>query len=378
MSMMQLVVAKIIAPDSSHWAKWIDSAISPNRSRREEANTFYQSLLRQGKIPLLSWHHLSELLAIEDEHKARARAEFLRKLPLLSRLCLPKSIAWPGAITDVLAAEALTICAGANSPADVRDAARKQLLQTGPGNDVVGPPELLDIMRSEAMEQKPHAATIVALRDFSTFDDTQTVGEVARAAFRNPESCRRALDAIHSAAERKAASSSRRKPVNSRAIADEFMVSAMRSGSWDLRSVRDFIVSSYVSRGVDPEEVQDESRLSDLSELATFRSKMRVTSEITGLSFKKLKKLTPDLFPSQLVLRALREHGQHRFERPGSDLIDEFLAAFAPYCDVVYVDKRTHEDFRRVSQKESMLTPLLGTIEKAQDYTDLVKGPGSG
>jgi hypothetical protein len=73
---------------------------------------FHNELLDQGKIPFLSWHHLEELLGIEDDARASARIIFLQSLPLIAWMRFPQEPAGLGAITDILAAEAIAVDAG--------------------------------------------------------------------------------------------------------------------------------------------------------------------------------------------------------------------------------------------------------------------------
>ena len=62
----------IVSLDSSQWAKWLDDALRPGRSRMRTARSFHQRLICDGIIPLFSWHHLEELLGIADLGLARA------------------------------------------------------------------------------------------------------------------------------------------------------------------------------------------------------------------------------------------------------------------------------------------------------------------
>ncbi len=65
--------------------------------------------------------------------------------------------------------------------------------------------------------------------------------------------------------------------------------------------------------------------------------------------------------------RGARTHGQPG-ARPGSDLNDGYLGVLAAYCAVLYVDKRTAEDFSRAQRKEPRLKGLIGEISKAADF----------
>jgi hypothetical protein len=57
--------------------------------RRERAISLHAGPIDQGIVPLLSLHHLEELLGVQDDATARARVAFLQDLPLLAWLRLP-------------------------------------------------------------------------------------------------------------------------------------------------------------------------------------------------------------------------------------------------------------------------------------------------
>ncbi|MDR3489588.1 MAG: hypothetical protein P4M05_32450 [Bradyrhizobium sp.] len=374
---MSLITAEIIAPDSSHWANWIDGALSADRTRRDKANGFHQRLLDLGKIPFLSWHHLEELLGIEDEGNARARIAFLQSLPLIAWMRFPQEPAGLGAITDILAAEAIAVNAGCDSPRTLRDHVRQLLMRTGPAAEAIGTENWVwEVVRPEIFARRSHVGMVAALSSFNTFDESQTVGQVATQAKRRPEDVARKMRAIHAQALSEAmAADKRRTPAEARAMADEFVSRVLAMMPTRDISVRELLVSTYVAQGLDPGEIRDESRISDLSTLATFRSQLRVVAERTNLSFDQLKRVRMEWLPSWRIVQALRKHGQQRTERPGSNVTDEHLAVLAAYSDIVYVDRRTHEDFRRVLQKEPDIALLIGTVAKAGRYCDLVAEP---
>lgn len=51
---MKILKPTIIAPDSSHWAKWADATHAANAVRRGEARTLHSLLIERGRIPLLT------------------------------------------------------------------------------------------------------------------------------------------------------------------------------------------------------------------------------------------------------------------------------------------------------------------------------------
>jgi hypothetical protein len=106
--------------------------------RRHRARSLHRRLLDQGRIPLLTWHHLEELLGHEDGAKAKARVACLQDLPLVAYLRLDKDKIGLGSIVQVLAAEAVAASEGHRDLVSVRDRARELLLKTGSGTQAIG------------------------------------------------------------------------------------------------------------------------------------------------------------------------------------------------------------------------------------------------
>jgi hypothetical protein len=127
---LTIVESKIIAPDSSHWGTWLDAMSARDVDRRQRACSLHRRLLDQGRIPLLTWHHLEELLGHEDGAKCKARVAHLQDLPLVAFLRLDKDKIGLGSIVQVLAAEAIAASEGHRDLISIRDRAR-ELLEDG-------------------------------------------------------------------------------------------------------------------------------------------------------------------------------------------------------------------------------------------------------
>lgn len=371
---MALIAPQIIAPDTAHWATWIDHALGADPARRAFARGFHGRLLDQGKIAFLSWHHLEELLGIESDENARRRIEFIQSLPLVAWMRQPTEKAGLGAITDILAAEVAAVDQGCATLIEVRDHARERLLQTGPAIDAIGTENWVwGVVRPMLLARRPRVGMVAALAEFSVFDMNQTVAQVVKHERRTPEERNSMLKAIHAKAFRDAMSADPSRTVEeARAFADDLVSRTLDMLPAQEIGVRELIVSTYLGQGLEPHEIRDECRLSDLTALATFRQQLRVAAEITGLPLHRLSRVRMEQMPSWLIMEALRKYGQKRLRRPGSDVHDQHLAVLSAYTDVLYVDKRTHEDFRRVCQKAPELVPLLGSITKAVQFRDML------
>ena len=349
---MSLLRPLIVAPDTSHWANWIDAALGDNAARRHTARTFHQRLLDAGRIPFLSWHHLEELLCVDSAHNAASRVAYLQSIPLISWVRFPGKVGL-GAVTDILAAEVMAFDAGCSDLIEVRDHVRSHLLRTGSGVEAVGRENWVwDVARPMMRERRPMDGMVTALADIRIMDEKLTFGKLAKQPRRSSEERSRVMAATHARVFREAmAADPTRRPEEARAMADSFMANVMKRMPSDDIPPRDLMLAAYVGLGLDPDEVTDDRTIAELSALATFRNQLRVVAEKTNLSFDRLKRVPMGKLPSWRIGEALKRFGQQRTKRPGSDMHDRALAVLAAYTDVLYVDKRTHEDFRRVIGK---------------------------
>jgi len=370
--------ARLVAPDSSHWSKWIDAIGSADVGRRARALSMHSDLLQRGLVPLLTWHHLEELLGVDDEVTAARRIAFLQGLPLVAWLRLQDDDVGLGSIVQVLAAEVIAACEGCPTAADVRNRAREQLLRFGVGEDAVGSQgEVWKIVRPALRLRKKKSDPVAALSPLRTFDDRRTIGELSKSQVNEPAAMRSRLQRIQEAAFAQAFAATDGNTAVAEEMARLFVQEVLQLLPSPGTSVRDLLVSTLVAHGLDEDEIRDECVLAELSELALFRSHLRVIAPLTGRPFDALKCIPRTIIPSYLITTALKEHGQQRARRSGSDLTDAYLGALAAYCDLLFVDKRTEEDFRRVRRKEPMLASLpLAHIAKGKDFTDLLADHG--
>lgn len=371
-----LLKPTIIAPDSSHWAKWLDAMSADDLARRRRALSLHEQLVAQGRIPLLCWHHLEELLGGDDDVKARKRISFLMSLPLIAWMRLPKDQVGLGSAAQVRAAEVIAASEGANDLIAIRDRARELLMRTGNGRQAIGEEAWVWEAVRPILRARRHGSDMVAaLGPLRTFDESRTIGELSKGAINSPQEMRAQLSSIHARALQEAMQSTGGDTLRSRAMADEFLERVLAMLPPPGTTVRDLLVSSLVDQGLDEAEVRDECVLADLSRLGVFRSQLRAIASDTDRSFETLKSVPMDVLPSWVIAEALRQHGQNRTLRPGSDLHDSHLAVLAAYCGVLYVDKRTAEDFRQALKKEPRLVSLIGEIAKAGDFDGIAAPP---
>jgi hypothetical protein len=371
---MPLVRPLIVAPDTSHWAKWIDAALKGNAEQSLTARRFHQRLLEAGRVPFLSWHHLEEMLCVESAENAAARVAYIQKLPLIAWMQFPNSPGL-GAVTDVLAAEAVAFDAGCEDVMAIRDHVKLLLMRTGSAIEAVGKENWVwNVARLQMMQRRPRQGMVTALSGLRILDDTQTFGELASKPVRSPEERQRMMRIIHMRAFSDAKAADRaRTPAEASEMADQFVTEVMALMPRNIVEARQMMVETYVKQGLDPDEVTDDKTISELSTLATFRSQLRTVASKSNLSFDRLKRVRMEGLPSWRIANALERFGQKRTAQPGSDAHDKALAVLAAYTDILYVDKRTHEDFRQVARKLPELSRLFGEIRKTSRYIDMTE-----
>lgn len=119
---------------------------------------------------------------------------------------------------------------------------------------------------------------------------------------------------------------------------------------------------------VDPDEITSETTVGEIGDWAAFRTKLKQINRILDLPWQELKRsVSENRLPSGIIDRSLKQFRPRSAEWKGGDLIDTHLACLAPYCDITFVDKRTHEGLQVARRKTKDLDTVLRRIEKAKN-----------
>lgn len=369
--LVEIPLARFIALDSSMVGHIARDYFSLDESRRKMATKFLNNLTDSGFVPFLCWHQFEELLKHQDHKVVSDRMAFLRLLPHVAWLSTAEGDGF-GSIIDMLVSESKVAFDNPTlSVEGVRDQVRNTLISFGTGEQAVDPyEEIWFELRPYLWEREARAREIVAI----TKNKTADVSREKAANFINghirPESeAQKTLQHLQALMTDEIRSRGDKRIPNANSVASEFFCEIEREGR-SLYSGKEQPVLDYLQQiGVDPHEVHKKMHMGELTELAEFRSKLRVAQRQIGGSWEELKRVvTPDRVPSWIVENSLKKYGQDHSERKGSELNDRFLACLSLYADLTYVDKRTKEDFRRVFKKDANLQALVHRIEKVRPY----------
>jgi len=370
---MDLLKSSLVALDSSHWADLIKAATSPSSAMRAKARAFPAQLLAQGCVPLLCWHHFEELLAIEDDAIVDARLAFIESLPFIAWI---QSLDEPhgfGAITDVVAAEAMAICDGADTPLAVRDQARARLVRSWRALDAIGPDRWVwHLLRPDILERNICSRTITAIAPVKFMDGSTPVRALMAQSLRSADEVKVQFAAMTRMLTGEIARHGDRRIENPQDLAATFCADTAQLAPWSSASVGEFVIGVAEAQGVRAEEITPEMTVDQLGELGVFRSKLRIIAEKTGHTVDELwQRVRMDQCPHWIIEDGLGRYRPALAERRGSDLNDGYLAVLAAYADHLYVDKRKAENFRQASGKAPALNALIGRIWKAAHYADI-------
>lgn len=367
---------RLVVLDTAHLAGLISDAISNSRERRRSAQRFIADLLERRWLPLLSWHHLEELLQHRDEALVDARVRYLRELPRAAWVRPFDDQAGPGSILEVFRAEVAAAAAlpGART-AQVRDLARQHVIVTGAGADAI-PENFRDwrLLRPALAGQQANARRVAAISRWRAHDiDDKPIGTWFGQPARAPEDVALRLGRMREALAAEISARGDKRIPDPRAMATEFVQQVADDGFAVTGGSRHApAVQLLVNAGLDPEDIDPSTTFRQTMDLLMFHRRLRLVAESFELPWAELKRraLRGNL-PSVRLEDAMRLYAQDQPERKGSELNDTHLLCLSPYADLTFVDKRTLESLRRARTKCPDLDQLLGKVVRASTYSSL-------
>lgn len=131
---------KLIVLDTSQFAAIVRDWSSTDRARRQSVSRFHDMLAERDAVPLLSLHHLIELVTHNNAATVANRLNYLRSLPRVAWFRPEGDVAGIGSIASQLAAE---LAAVEMFPDALLDEIRAYVLASsisyGSGRDAIGP-----------------------------------------------------------------------------------------------------------------------------------------------------------------------------------------------------------------------------------------------
>lgn len=376
--MSSISSARFISLDTALLGNIARDRYSKDVAKRSRALSFMKSLISLGLVPLLSWHHIEELLKHESIEVATNRFDFIRSLPLVAWIGVHDGSEGVGSIVDIHAHE---IVAAFENPSlsaiQIRDLVREKLLRVGPGCEAISHLEdgIWQLLRPVLQERERRARHIVAISQSTHIDvSNEKATKFITGERRSAAEAMAAVDWLRRALGVQISERGDRRIESPEAVAREFMQEVVQESGGLIQGSVQGAIEQLASWGIDIKDIGPETLMGEIMDLGIFRQQMRGINSRLRLPWDRLvENVRPERVPCWLIVDSIRKHGQDVPERKGSDLNDSYLAVLSAYADFSFVDKRTNENLVRARRKDPVVTSLIRHADRYGLYFELLK-----
>jgi hypothetical protein len=369
-----IIPARFIALDSSILGNIAKDYFSPDSIARKDATIFLDFLAKNAFIPFLCWHHFEELIKHRDNDITRHRFNFLQLLPQVAWITTVNGTL--GSIVDLLAAECRTALQDSQlSVLEVRDQTRNSLISFGTGAEAIAPYEgIWQDLRPHLWKREEKAREIVAIRRANVNDITkEPVSNFINGAIRKQHEAINWLNQSQVKMAHEIQKHGDKRISDAREVASRFYNEILDSD--DVSHLQNGGLQQYLNYlDIEIHDLEKNATMGDLLDTIEFRRKIKVVHKRFSVTWDHFKKLVkPNRIPSWIIENSLCLYSQKQNEHKGSELNDHYLACLSPYVDLIYVDRRMKNDFKRASHKNSVFCKLLNQVrvENVLPYTKI-------
>ncbi len=368
--------ARFVALDSSHLINLARELRDPTPSTRAAALALLEMLTTGNEILVLSFHHFQELLVHGDADVVAGRIHVLETLPIVALVATQRVDGVAGSVLDIQSAEVLAAFREPlATPRMIRTTVGKGIFQLTSGAEAVQVFQReLPVLQTELTRQAPRNREIVAISrsDFAGVGHRK-VSEFLNGKLRSPLDIQRNLARLGNALEADIQHHGDKRIPDGSAVSAAFMSIVAERGR-TLAGSNNPVLQMLAWSDVDLEEIGPETTISEIGDWAVFRTKLKLINRGLDLPWQELKRsVSQSRIPSGMIDRALKLYRPRSAEWKGSDLIDTHLACLAPYCDITFVDKRTHEALQLARKKIDKFDAILRRTEKAKNTRVIIE-----
>ena len=377
---MNIIRPRFIALDSAQLGRLASDMRSRNKERRQAAIALMDRFSGSGGVILLCWHHIEELLRHRDETAVKDRIAFLQSLPMVAWIASAGPGNAPGAIIDILAFEAAEAFNAPDASATViRDRVAKYLIRCGTGREAIQPfADHLAELQIAFRQSEERSRAIIAIAGSNYIDVGKTkVTDWRNGRWRSKEDAGRRIANMGAELAEDVQKHGDKRIEDAAHVALQFFEDvSLRAEAAQAQGIP-ACDAVMLAEDVDWSDIGPDTTLDEMGNLAGFRRQLRLVNQKLGLPWTEFKRRVGERrIPSGLVQWGLRKYRQDLPERKGSELIDRYLACLAPYADITFVDKRTHENVNRARRDSPDFAAIIRCVEKASGYADAIDMAG--
>ncbi|WP_454650786.1 hypothetical protein [Bradyrhizobium liaoningense] len=367
---------RFVALDSSHLVNLARELRAPDAATRAAALSLMEALTTGNDILVLSFHHFQELLVYGDARVVAERVGVLEALPLVALVANRRGDGVAGSILELQMAEVLAAFPNPKAtPRMVRDAVASGIFRLTSGTEAVRVFQReLPLLQPEFVRMAARSREIVAIAqsDFTGVGHRK-ISEFLNGKLRTPLDIQRHIARLGAALEAEILQHGDKNIPDKSAVSAAFMVDIAKRGR-ALEGSDNPGLQILAWCEVDRDEITPDTTIDEVSDWAAFRTKLRQMNGVLNLPWQELKRSVSERrIPSSIIDRALKRFRPRSAEWKGSDLIDTHLACLASYCDITFMDKRTHEGMQVARKKMKDLDSVLRRVEKAKNTRVLLE-----
>lgn len=373
-AMPQLVFGRTICLDSATIGKLSYDYCSNDPKRNQAAKHIMSWLVDHGLFILITFHHIEELLQVEDERTVAERISLIKRLPVV---VWPRRYDFSNGLGDIVDLISLEVEAIINSHSSTRqeiiNIVKNDILRYGSGEDLV------TCQYDEWMLLRPHwidriskKRQIASITHSGATNESVKLKEYRDRALRSKDEAFRITGLMARKLGNELKVKGDEKLKNPDLVAREFMKHLFDTGLGIYDFDGDPIEGIFDIVGVDKSKITDEMTISQIGYLATIQKKLEVAIRRVGINYNDIKDRIYDNVPPSLFIDSEIEKASHSQQRgSGSNLNDRHIMGYAFYADFIEVDKRTLDSLDRVMRIHPVLKQMLGTVFRLKDYKEL-------
>ncbi|MGY4175019.1 hypothetical protein ACVIHH_000310 [Bradyrhizobium sp. USDA 4518] len=368
--------ARFVSLDSSHLVNLARGLYAPDAATRTAALALMEVLTTGNDILVLSFHHFQELLVYGDARVVAEQVRVLEALPLVALVTNQRGDGVAGSIFELQVAEVLAAFRSPNAtPRMVRDAVARGIFRLTSGAEAVRVFQReLPLLQPEFVRMAARSREIVAIAqsDFTGVAHRK-ISEFLSGKLRAPLDIQRHISRLGAALESDIQQHGDQKIPDKTAVSAAFMADIAERGR-ALAGSDNPGLQILAWSDVDRDEITPDTTIGEVSDWAAFRTKLKQMNGALNLPWQELKRsVSENRIPSGIIDRALKRFRPRSAEWKGSDLIDTHLACLASYCDITFMDKRTHEGLQVARRKMKDLDSVLRRVEKAKNMRVVIE-----
>lgn len=366
---------KTIALDTAIWATLCRDKFEGKGKSAGKANRALASIYAYGFIPVISAHHLQELLQHENADVAFQRIRLLRSLPHIAIVNSTIELGWIGSIVDILAFEAMAqISTPDASFCEIAASVRERVIGFTTGVDAIVPHhDAWKFLRDWAISGKDRRREVASIAHARIgCDPSITFGELRKMNVRSKSEAIEFMRGFGNYVERQIVKFGDDRLSTATSAARNFANDVISDTEGILEGNKHPLDILIEHSGVDRNLITDDTTLAEFNELCIFRECLRISSKCPALErVHSIEEVKPEKCPSWVVRRALIRANLDKPRAKASDLADGFLSGLLPYVDVLSVDKRTRHNLDRFIAKHKDLATLNPHVAQFPNYEHL-------